>query len=403
MVTIIITHKDSSGKGSKEKASKRKLFMKLKSKLVLCRPSGAKKRYIKALLLSLYIAVAPWQMLATPVNSDKASKVAETFLNQEKARWNNNPKTVPEKFRAKGSQTAVQAHRLRDIRAVEEKGLASAYVAELDPEGFVIISADDEIEPLLGFSFQGQFPFPESGHNALLHLVKWDTAGRLKALQKAKAKGIATKQAMLATAKWASFLSPVKTGGPQPWPRPRTYQQWPANQDGWLTTTWNQNSPYNDDCPLYIANGASQGPCAVGCVATAMSQIINYWQYPSSVSFSSSDAYTSHGYTPINIDADASTYGFPTFSQLNSDLSTISYNPLSDAQLAALCFGAGVKLQMAYGIESGAYCSDAAYKNGFSYGSAHLVSGPIAWTLAEAEVIQNIKNGLFRNVPAVFH
>ena len=38
---------------------------------------------------------------------------------------------------------------------------------------------------------------------------------------------------------------------------------------------WNQDSPYNDLCPLY------QGDRSVtGCVATAMAQVLKYHNYP---------------------------------------------------------------------------------------------------------------------------
>lgn len=42
-----------------------------------------------------------------------------------------------------------------------------------------------------------------------------------------------------------------------------------------LTTQWNQRAPYQDQCPT--VNGE---PCLTGCVATAMAQVMNYWQYP---------------------------------------------------------------------------------------------------------------------------
>ncbi|MBO4403181.1 MAG: C10 family peptidase [Bacteroidales bacterium] len=43
-----------------------------------------------------------------------------------------------------------------------------------------------------------------------------------------------------------------------------------------LTSTWNQNYPYN-----YYAPGNNQYThCAAGCVAVAMGQVMNYWKYP---------------------------------------------------------------------------------------------------------------------------
>lgn len=43
-----------------------------------------------------------------------------------------------------------------------------------------------------------------------------------------------------------------------------------------LTSTWNQNYPYNYNIP-----GNNQyNHCPVGCVAVAMGQVMNYWKYP---------------------------------------------------------------------------------------------------------------------------
>ena len=46
--------------------------------------------------------------------------------------------------------------------------------------------------------------------------------------------------------------------------------------DPLLRTQWNQNAPYNDSCPI-LESGSH---AATGCVATAMAQVMYYWQYP---------------------------------------------------------------------------------------------------------------------------
>jgi hypothetical protein len=49
-----------------------------------------------------------------------------------------------------------------------------------------------------------------------------------------------------------------------------------------LKTTWDQTAPYNNMCPV-ASNGGMEGyggRCPTGCVATAMAQILNYWQWP---------------------------------------------------------------------------------------------------------------------------
>lgn len=49
-----------------------------------------------------------------------------------------------------------------------------------------------------------------------------------------------------------------------------------------LTSTWNQDTPYNYDCPKVESTGKN---CMTGCVATAMAQAMYYYQYPASAKF----------------------------------------------------------------------------------------------------------------------
>lgn len=42
-----------------------------------------------------------------------------------------------------------------------------------------------------------------------------------------------------------------------------------------IQTTWGQGAPYDWQCPMYDGEY-----CVVGCVATAMAQVMKYWQYP---------------------------------------------------------------------------------------------------------------------------
>lgn len=43
-----------------------------------------------------------------------------------------------------------------------------------------------------------------------------------------------------------------------------------------ITTRWNQLEPYNNQCPAELL----EGTCPTGCVATAMAQVIYYYQHP---------------------------------------------------------------------------------------------------------------------------
>jgi len=159
--------------------------------------------------------------------------------------------------------------------------------------------------------------------------------------------------------------------------------------------TWNQSGSiggsgvnYNAYCPIDPATDARS---VTGCVPTAVAEICDYWQYPSSISFSSADAYVSSPGTSsaVNIDADASLRQFPTLTALNADLSSISYgNPVSEAQLV---FGIGVKLQAWYtssGTAAGVYSG-----NMLALGFQSADDSSSSWAYMEPLVITNIEAG----------
>jgi len=152
----------------------------------------------------------------------------------------------------------------------------------------------------------------------------------------------------------------------------------------YLDTTWDQGHPvsggYNDYCPYdpyYYYNYGYYYLCVVGCVATAMAQIVNYHQYPSSVTFTSADNYSypypKSPYPTMNFDIASS-----------ASISNITY-PASTNMAARLSYACGVSAKMGYSATvSGAYHKDAAsaYKNKFGYTSATAMATTPYWASA---------------------
>ncbi len=166
-----------------------------------------------------------------------------------------------------------------------------------------------------------------------------------------------------------------------------------------LGSNWYQSGHFNDKCP-YVVPHVPGLRRPVGCVATAMAQIVNYWQYPSRLRFDAADwpdgdAYYSEGWPGIDIDDEAGAYGFPTFSELNSSLAVINYDGDNDEE-SYLCFAAGVKLRMSYGIfGSGAVTSavDDVLEDHFSFGSAQSAYAHSGiWSQYRDHVIENVKD-----------
>jgi len=338
------------------------------------------------IILVVLCLIVSSEVFAGPVSVEQVRQAAGTFLQAEEERQQTRLKTFVET--ASTSQAAQLTippeYTLGQTKEIlGDDGKVLAYVTELEPEGFIITSADSDIRPILGYSFEGKFPFEDSKQNVLLHLVQWDVEARLKALGSDvnEAKAVAQSNNGL----WEDYalsdegllqtLASATEWGP------------------WITTQWSQRSHYNDQCPLLNVGGTTR--CRVGCVATSIAQIVNYWAYPSSVSFSvADDSYISRGNAgDIDIDGDSTQRDFPDFGELNAALSTINYSG-NNAEEAYLCFAAGIKAHMDYGSQSGTILSSGVYRDGFDYGSAQVKyqSGNL-WSSYEDKVIENIKDG----------
>lgn len=125
-------------------------------------------------------------------------------------------------------------------------GQPASYVFEKAKGGFMLLSADDAVAPVLGYSDEGEF----DPANIPANMRYWlDTYA--EEIAYARANGI-TYEAPAYAANWAA-IAPL------------------------CTTKWDQGSPYNDMCPVSTSNGQH---AVTGCVATAMAQLMKYHNYP---------------------------------------------------------------------------------------------------------------------------
>jgi hypothetical protein len=155
------------------------------------------------------------------------------------------------------------------------------YVVYLEPSGFVIVAADDLVEPIVGFASAGHFD--SSANNPLGALVGSDLSARV-AFARQAGPAPADANALQAQAKWQQ-LAPLD-GGPVITPKGITtvsdVRIAPMTQ-----TTWDQQTAtgagsaacYNYYTPPYASGSTANYPA--GCVATAMSQLMRYYQFPS--------------------------------------------------------------------------------------------------------------------------
>lgn len=127
-----------------------------------------------------------------------------------------------------------------------------------DSKGFTIVSGDDRLPEIVGYSSQGSYDennLPEGfvsfmkAYQNLYNKVNLGDAEALKNLAEIKAWRNKKNASAASTSAVAPLLGNIE---------------------------WDQTSPYNNMCPRYD----SVHVAATGCVATAMAQVMAYYKYP---------------------------------------------------------------------------------------------------------------------------
>ena len=152
------------------------------------------------------------------------------------------------------------------------------YVVYLQPSGFIIVPADDLIEPIIAFADDGAFD--PSLNNPLGALVNQDINGRIKAArslsipQSLGKKTITLKMKNVAIKKWEhlSSISDMVENDLMEMGLPSISDIRVAPM---VQSRWNQGSVCGDYCYNYYT--PNYYPC--GCVATAMAQYMRFQEY----------------------------------------------------------------------------------------------------------------------------
>ena len=167
---------------------------------------------------------------AEPVSRKEARKLAEQFLS-----------TMGTSDSGLNAVAGSRRKVARDDNAVEE-----LYVFNRGGDGgFVIVSGDDQTEPILGYCDHGQFDYESAppGLRALIDGYRHQIAS-LQSSGQGRADAPIIRDAVPTHPKVAQLMK----------------------------SKWSQGYPYNMTCPEYFSLGRS----VTGCVATAMAQILYY-------------------------------------------------------------------------------------------------------------------------------
>ena len=229
---------------------------------------------------------------------------------------------------------AVNAFRQKNMVEAEPKdchfvveGSDTLLLVANFPKGFIVISADDAVIPVLAYSLDQQFYMAEAAPAALMWLDSY-----AKQIKYARKHGLAPSPKV--TQAWES----LKTGAEA---KDQTTQGVPPL----LTALWNQTKYYNAYSP-HDANAPSgyDQRTPNGCVAVAMAMIMYYYRYPL------------HGWGSHTNFTDYGNY-YVNFAQ-----QTYCYEAMTDQlthfnnEVAKLIFHCATSVDMMYGADgSGAY------------------------------------------------
>lgn len=237
---------------------------------------------------------------------------------------------------------------LSDIHTFEIEGKPAIYVFSNNNSGFILIAADDAITPVLGYSDNSSFSAP--GTNPNFSGLLADYIDQVKFVRNNNMEATSDVAEL-----WENFSSSTPS---------RTVTADTTTVGPLITTMWNQDSPYNEFCPEDPAGPG--GHVYAGCVATAMSIIMNYYKYP--ITGSGQHSYYASGYG-----TQTANYGNTTYDWDAMQNTVNSSSGQGIPANALLQYHAGISVNMQYAPDgSGAYSTDVPYalKTYFKYSSA---------------------------------
>lgn len=251
------------------------------------------KRYnllwILSLLSFLYVG-------ARPITKSAAENIARGFMSKRCSK-SASLACLPHKSVVKGSSGDVSPYYIFNIG---------------NREGFVIVSGDDNAEPVLGYSDRGELDLD----NMPANMVEWLRLNELYVENCAKRE--------------SSTVGTSRTGS-------GTVVVEPLLGD----IMWGQDFPFNEMCPTYYSGGQNLH-YYVGCVATAATQIMRYYRYPQQGTGSKS--YVFKGQT-LSADFGNTTYDWDNM------LAFYPSDGVSQEQIdaaATLAYHFGVSVEMEY-------------------------------------------------------
>ena len=257
------------------------------------------------------------------------------------------------------------------------------YIFNANDSGFIAVSADDIVYPILAYSDESTFDpntvnsSTQKWFQGYADQIRFAIVNNLEATEDIKNQ-------------WSNLLAN----------NPSDFEKRRGSVSPLISTKWNQGKYYNDLCPY---DNSYQERTVTGCVATAMAQVLKYWEYPiTGTGF--------HSYSHSNLGTISS-----NFANHNYDFSNMpNYISAVNNDVAQLMFDCGVSVEMDYGVSatggSGAYvissgspvthCTEYALKKYFGF--LGTLSGRKKSSYSDANWINLLKKDLDAGQPIIY-
>jgi len=261
------------------------------------------------------VVVSVTMLDAKPVTPDEAKKVADRFENL----YHTGQDLVPGEV----------------VSYALENGSIAYHVVKMKPTGWIMVSGDDLLTPVIGYSFTHAFvPMDQWGESATAWFDKLDR----------HIGDILKKPGLPVSDEWESMFTPGYTKSTTG-----------TVVEPFIPVEWNQGSGWNRFCP-----DDPDGPgdhAYVGCVAVCMAQAMSVYEYPVNPSGEHSYIHPDYGTQYVNYDNQSYNWGAMSHTS-------------SDDENAKLLYHLAVSVDMDFGADgSGSYTSriPGALKKYFNY------------------------------------
>ena len=298
------------------------------------------------------------QLCAKSVSEDDAKEVARNWSYKKKQQ-------LPE------VKKVLNDHQL--LKKID-KSETTMYLIQLQPKGWVLVSADDIADPILAYSFEDTI----DDKTEMPPQVKWLLGEYDTQISEARKKG-EHKAKQDSEKLWKKYKKDpqlfiqeennnevIKSSDENVVTSESigvtvTSVRWgdlADYEDDLIKTTWGQGQYYNSNCP-YDAQAPNDQHAVTGCVATAMAQIMRFHMWPvvgnSSYSYTDNNEFkkkgsddplcpAAYGYQTANFGATSYNFAYMPEGSLSS------YNDY----VAQLMKHAGISVKMDYGRDASA-------------------------------------------------